>query len=48
MTRVNAGVEPITLTREHLIAEHREIKRIPNAVRQGRVRLENIPERCSF
>jgi len=44
MTRVNAGVEPITLTREHLIAEHREIKRIPNAVRQGRVRLENIPE----
>jgi len=43
MTRINVGINPKTLTREHLIAEHREIKRIPNMVRTGRAKIENIP-----
>ena len=44
MTRINVGVKPEELTRQHLIAEHREIKRIPNAVASGKCRLENIPD----
>lgn len=28
MTRINAGIDPKRLTNEHLLAEHREIKRI--------------------
>jgi hypothetical protein len=39
MTRINVGVEPSELSREHLLAEHREIKRIPNAVRKGKADL---------
>lgn len=30
MTQVNSAIKPIHLTDEHLLAEHREIKRIPN------------------
>lgn len=30
MTRINAGLKPKELTDKHLLAEHREIKRIPN------------------
>lgn len=45
MTRINAGVNPMKLSRQHLLAEHREIKRIPNMVRQGRVNLNGIPEK---
>lgn len=30
MTRINAGIPPAELSDKHLIAEHREIKRIPN------------------
>lgn len=30
MTRINSGIHPQFLTDEHLLAEHREIKRIPN------------------
>lgn len=44
MTRINAGIDPKTLTRQHLLAEHREIKRVPNAVASGRVVLSGIPE----
>jgi len=44
MTRINVGVEPSKLSRQHLLAEHREIKRIPNAVRTGKAKIENIPE----
>jgi hypothetical protein len=44
MTRINAGVTPRTLCDKHLMAEHREIKRIPNCVRKGRANLENIPD----
>lgn len=35
MTRVNGGVAPWELPRQALIAEHREITRIPNAVRRN-------------
>jgi deoxyribonuclease (pyrimidine dimer) len=29
MTRINAGIPPKVLTDQHLLAEHREIKRLP-------------------
>ena len=32
MTRINAGIPPAKLTNAHLLAEHREIKRVPNNV----------------
>lgn len=44
MTRINVGVPPRELTGRHLIAEHREIKRIPNTVRSGKAVIKNIPE----
>ncbi len=43
MTRINIGVPPKELSRQHLIAEHREIIRIPNAVRKGKAVIKNIP-----
>lgn len=43
MTRIN--LVPVTsLMDEHLLAEHRELKRIPSMIRQGRVSFEGIPE----
>lgn len=44
MTRINVGVKPSELSRQHLIAEHREIKRIPNVVANGTAKLCNIPD----
>lgn len=44
MTRINTGFDPKKLTRQHLIAEHREIKRIPNMVASGKANLDNIPD----
>ncbi len=32
MTRINFGIPPKQLTDKHLLAEHREIKRIPNLI----------------
>lgn len=43
MTRINAGVNPKDLHQKHLLAELREIIRIPNSLRKAR--LEGIPER---
>lgn len=43
MTRINCGINPIELTKEHLLAEHREIKRIPNCILSGRFNLNGIP-----
>lgn len=43
MTRINAGFPPSQLNTKMLIAEHREIKRIPNMVASGRVNLHDIP-----
>lgn len=44
MTRINAGIPPAQLTGKHLIAEHREIKRIPNAIAKGRYNLKTAPK----
>lgn len=44
MTRINVGILPKDLTRQHLIAEHREIKRIPNVVSKGKYNLKGQPK----
>jgi deoxyribonuclease (pyrimidine dimer) len=44
MTRINCGIPPVELTKPHLIAEHREIKRIPNCIRKGRFNLNGQPK----
>lgn len=44
MTRVNCGIPPAELSNKHLVAEHREIKRIPNQVRKGRYSLKGKPD----
>lgn len=43
MTRINVSVPPANLTDKHLIAEHREIVRIPNCIRKGRYNLDGQP-----
>lgn len=43
MTRINVGIPPRELTNKHLTAEHREIKRIPNAVKTGKAKMVGIP-----
>lgn len=48
MTRINAGIRPAELVDRHLLAELREIKRIPNVVKGGKARLDGIPERFSL
>ena len=45
MTRINIGISPVELVNQHLLAEHREIKRIPNCVAKGKYNMEGIPER---
>ncbi len=44
MTRINVGIDPRDLTQQHLLAEHREIKRIPNVIASGRYNLNMLPE----
>lgn len=44
MTRINAGFPVTELTTKHLIAEHREIKRIPNTIVSGKAKVKDIPE----
>lgn len=44
MTRINAGVDPSELNTKMLIAEHREIKRIPNVIKSGRFKLDGQPK----
>ena len=44
MTRINAFIRPTELSDKHLIAEHREIKRIPNCIYKGRYNCKNTPE----
>lgn len=44
VTRINPGIDPTNLTREHLLAEHREIKRIPNAISSGKAIISGIPD----
>lgn len=44
MTRINVGVKPKELCRQHLLAEAREIKRVPNVVAKGKFNLKNQPK----
>ena len=43
MTRINVGIPPAELIDKHLIAEHREIKRIPNLVSKGKFNMDGQP-----
>jgi hypothetical protein len=43
MTRINVGIPPKQLVSKHLIAEHREIKRIPNCISKGKYNMDNVP-----
>lgn len=45
MTRINVGVQPRELPDKLLLAEHREITRIPNLVSSGKINLEDAPEK---
>jgi len=45
MTRINVGIRAKKLCREHLLAEHREIKRTPNKVSNGKYVIKNIPDK---
>lgn len=44
MTRINCAIRPAELSDKHLLAEHREIKRIPNCINKGRYSMKNIPQ----
>lgn len=48
MTRINTGVPPTKLTDKHLIAEHREIKRIPNLISKGKYNMKGQPSRFTL
>ena len=43
MTRINAGIPVQSLSGKHLIAEHREIKRIPNCIGKGKYNMKDQP-----
>ena len=44
MTRVNVGIKPSELIGKMLIAEHREIKRIPNIIKSGKYSMKGQPQ----
>jgi deoxyribonuclease (pyrimidine dimer) len=44
MTRINVAIPVEELNSKHLIAEHREIKRIPNTIKSGRAKIVDIPK----
>ncbi len=44
MTRINVAIPVEELTDKHLIAEHREIKRVPNCVSKGRFNMKDQPK----
>lgn len=44
MTRINCGIPPAELTGKHLIAEHREIKRVPNVIKKGKYSMKGQPK----
>lgn len=44
MTRINVAIPVEELNTRHLIAEHREIKRIPNNVAKGRYNIKSVPK----
>lgn len=44
MTRINGSIDPADLTDQHLLAEYREMVRIPNHVMRHEIRLDKIPK----
>lgn len=49
MTRINIGISPKLLSDKHLLAEHREIKRIPNHLAKYKHKCtQNIPAEFSL
>lgn len=44
MTRINIGIPPENLIDSHLLAEHREITRIPNMLKKNPHKVYNIPK----
>lgn len=44
MTRINVGIPVLELADKHLMAEHREIKRLPNCIAKGRYSLDGQPK----
>lgn len=48
MTRINSGIPPAELCDAHLLAEHREITRIPNTLNSGRAKIINIPSKFTL
>ena len=48
MTRINVSIPVEKLSKAHLIAEHREIKRIPNCIKSGRYNLKGQPSKFTL
>jgi len=48
MTRINSGIPPAELCDKHLMAEHREIKRIPNCIKKGRYSMKGQPSKFTL
>jgi hypothetical protein len=48
VTRINVGINPSELPTKLLLAEHRELKRIPNMVRDNRVNMSGIPKQFTL
>lgn len=43
MTRINVAIQPAELPGKLLLAEHREIKRVPNVIKSGRYNMDGQP-----
>lgn len=48
MTRINVGIPPKELVDKHLMAEHREIKRVPNCISKGKYNLSGQPKKFTL
>lgn len=48
MTRINVGIKPNELSRQHLLAEAREIKRVPNLIKLGKFNMTGQPEQFTL
>lgn len=48
VTRINVGIHPKELPDKLLLAEHREIKRIPNVIKSGRYSMAGIPAKFTL
>lgn len=48
MTRINANISVKKLCDSHLLAEHREITRVPNTIKSGRAIIKDIPKKFTL